>query len=432
VEKLLKNKIEQLESENQHLKSGIEELSILNEIATAIRSTQSLQQVIDLIIHKCVKYLHVEQGVVLLLDKQPEKDVFRTMIREIDHTSNFLPYRMDTELLGWMIKNKKPLIINNYKNDESNPVPEVGIGQIKSLLAVPLINRDQLSGLIAMFNKKDPDGFSDNDKRLLSIIATQSAQTIENARLFDEERELRRFQEEMRFAKDIQINLLPKQAPALKNYDIAGASIPAKEVGGDYFDFIPISDTQLAFCLGDVSGKGMPAALLMANVQATLRGQAMLKNTPANCLYYSNVLLFNSTSPEKFVTLFYGILNTVNHELTFSNAGHDHPFLFYKKKVKRLETGGIILGFMDAAEYEEDKCIMEKDDVLFVYSDGLTEAMNKNEEEFGEERLEQLFKDSLSLNSKDIIDKVISEIKEFAGDVPQMDDMTIVVIKRVS
>ncbi len=218
MEEILHNKIKQLEHENQRLKMGIAEVSILNEIATAIRSTQSLQQVIDLIVHKCVKHLHVEQGVVLLLNKEQKKDVFRTMIREIDHTSNFLPYRMDTELLGWMIKNKKPLLINDYKNNDNNPVLQAESGQIKSLLAVPLINRDRLIGLLSMFNKNDADGFSENDKRLLSIIATQSAQIIENARLFDEERELRRFQEEMRFAKEIQIKLIPKKAPTVKNY----------------------------------------------------------------------------------------------------------------------------------------------------------------------------------------------------------------------
>ncbi len=432
MDEQLKKRIENLEKENLHLKEGIAELSILNEIGIAIRSTQSLEKIIDLIIHKCVKHLHVEQGVISLLEKNKEEDNFKTMIRESDQTSQFLPYRMDEQLLGWMIKNKKPLLINDYQNDNKITTSHLETCPIKSILAVPLITRDQLIGLLAMFNKKNPTGFSESDQRLLSIIATQSAQVIETARLFEEERHLLNIREEMRFAKDIQIKLLPDKAPRVSGYDIAGLSIPAKEVGGDYFDFIPLSDTQLTFCLGDVSGKGLPASLLMANLQATLRGQALFKNTPSECLYYSNVLLYNSTSPEKFATLFHGILDFSTHELKFSNAGHDHPFLFSQnQEVLRLQTGGILLGFMNDYKYEEDTYLMKNGDVLFIYSDGLTEAMNSREEEFGEDRLQQLIQNSLSLKAEEIINKTISEIKEFAGDTPQMDDMTVMVIKRM-
>lgn len=428
-----KNRIEKLEEENRHLKVGIAELAILNEIATAIRSTQSLGKVIDLIIHKCVKHLHIEQGVVLLLEKNQENDVFKTMVREADQTSQYLPYRMDDQLLGWMIKNKKPLLINDYQNDTKIGISPNETCPIKSILSVPLITRDQLIGLLAMFNKKDPMGFLESDQRLLSIIATQSAQVIENARLFEEERHLLRMQEEMRFAKDIQIDLLPDRAPLLNGYDIAGMTIPAKEVGGDYFDFIPLSDTKLAFCLGDVSGKGLPASLLMANLQATLRGQALLKNTPAECMFNSNFLLYNSTSPEKFATLFHGILDISTNELKFSNAGHDNPFIFSQnQEIYRLQTGGIILGFMDTFKYEEEIYLMKKGDVLLIYSDGLTEAMNSSEEEFGEDRLQQLVQNSLTLKAEEIINRTISEIRKFAGDTPQMDDMTIMVIKRVA
>jgi len=310
-------RIEKLEEENRQLKVGIAELAILNEIATAVRSTNSLEKVIDLIIHKCVKHLHVEQGVVLLLDKNQEEGNFKTMVRESDQSSQYLPYRMDDQLLGWTIKNKMPLLINDYQNDTKIVTSSDGSCPIKTILSVPLISRDQLIGLLAMFNKKDSMEFSESDQRLLSIIATQSAQVIENARLFEEETQLLWMQEEMRFARDIQIKLLPDKAPVVNGYDIAGLSIPAKDVGGDYFDFIPFSDTQLAFCLGDVSGKGLPAALVMANLQATLRGQALLKNSPAECLFNSNFLLYNSTDSKKFASLFYGILDISKNELTF-------------------------------------------------------------------------------------------------------------------
>jgi len=429
----LKNKVEKLEAENRHLKVAVAELSILNEIATAVRSTQSLDRIIDLIIHKCVKHLHVEQGVVLLLDKNKEADTFKTMVREIDQSSQFLPYRMDSQLLGWMIKNKNPLLINDYQND--NRIASISDEKysITSILAVPLISREQLIGLLAMFNKKDLGEFNINDQRLLSIIATQSAQVIENARLFEEERDLIRIREEMHFASDIQFKLLPDRAPEIQGYDIAGKSIPAKEVGGDYFDFMTLSDSRLAFCLGDVSGKGLPAAMLMANLQATLRGQAMFNDQPSRCIYYSNTLLFNSTSSEKFATLFYGILDSAKNTLLFTNAGHDRPFLFSAEKgMERLKTGGIVLGFMENFEYDEDSFTMKPGDVLVIYSDGLSEAMNEHEEEFSEENLEQLIKKHCDLTAADLIDKIISEIQIHVDKTPQMDDMTIIVLKRNS
>ena len=425
-------KIKKLEDKIYHLKLSIAELSILNEIATAIRSTQSLKQITDLIIHKCVKHLQVEQGAILLLDKNNNKDIFKTMIREIDQSSEYLPYRMDDQLFGWMIKNKEPLLINDYQNDTKIATSPDEIDTIKSILAVPLINRNQLTGLLVLYNKKDLTGFSESDQRLLTIIGTQSAQVIENARLFEEERELLRVQEEMRFARDIQIKLLPDNIPYFDGYDIAALSIPAKDVGGDYYDFIKFSDTKLAFCLGDVSGKGLPAAMLMANLQATLRGQALLKHNPAECMFYSNILLYNSTSPEKFATLFCGTIDASTNELKFTNAGHDYPFLYSENmEIKLLQKGGTILGFRENSNYEEDTFNMEKGEVLFIYSDGLTEAMNKSEKQFGEKKLQELVGDYLSYDAKTIINKTLDKIETFTEEMPQMDDMTVMVIKRL-
>jgi len=183
-------------------------------------------------------------------------------------------------------------------------------------------------GLITAFNKKVAEGYSNDDQRLLSIIATQSAQVIENARLLEEEQALMQMQKEMQMAYDIQVNLLPKTPPILTGFDLAGISIPAQIVGGDYFDFIPVEENRLAICLGDVSGKGLPAALLMANLQATIRGQTLLKPLPKDCLNRSNKLLYQSTDRQKFATLFYGILDSENHQLCYSNAEHNRPFLF--------------------------------------------------------------------------------------------------------
>lgn len=426
-------KILQLERENKRLKRALEEVSILNDIAIAISSTKSLDHIMDMIVQKCIKHIQAEQGAVMLLDKKKEKKPFQTMIRGWDTKVSTLPYRMDTQLSGWMIKNQQPLIINDLQNDDRfSSVADKEIS-IHSLLCVPLLLKGHMIGLVTLFNKKGEDEFSLDDQRLLSIIAAQSTQVIENARLLEEEQALQRIQEELRLAYEIQINLLPKTPPSIKGYDIFARSIPAKEVGGDYYDFIPIEKNHLAFCLGDISGKGMPAALLMSNLQATIRGQTMVNATTAECLNCSNTILFHNTPPEKFATFFYGILDPETHNLTYSNAGHNYPFLFLKgEKPIQLKESGIVLGCMEAFPFTEEKITIKPGEVLLIYSDGITEAFNEDNEEFGESKLIEVIMKNQDLSAEKMVKRVISAVQDHTGDSPQTDDITLLIIKRES
>jgi len=347
-------KYNQFEQENRSLKRALDELSILNEIATAINSTMTVAQIVDLIVRKSVKHLKVEQAAIMLLDEKEEEKPFHTMIRQADTSSYKLPYHLDTQLSGWMLKHQKPLLIDDFPNDDRFHTVKDQSFPIRSLLSVPLTSKGRMIGLIAVFNKKTVEGYTSDDQRLLSIIATQSAQVIENARLYEQEQELRNIQHEMQLARDIQINLLPREQPQLSGYDIAGMSFPAKEVGGDYFDFILIDDQKFAVCLGDVSGKGIAAAMLMANLQAIIRGQTLLNLSPKECLRHSNKLLYRSTDRLKFATLFYGILDDQQHELCFANAGHNRPILFKTGKLPAaIETSGIALSFLENVSYGE-------------------------------------------------------------------------------
>lgn len=382
------NTILHLEQENQRLRRAVEELSVLNEIVTAISSTLTLNQIVDLIVQKCVKHLKVEQAAVMLLAENREDQPFQTMIRRADTTADILPCRLDAQLAGWMLKNQKPLVINDVPGDQRFALVTESKFPIRSLLCVPLISKGQMIGLITIFNKKAEQGYSSDDQRLLSIIATQSAQVIKNARLLEEEQSLMQMQKEMQMAYNIQVNLLPKAPPKLNGYDIAGISIPAQVVGGDYYDFIPVEENKMAVCLGDVSGKGLPAALLMANLQATIRGQTLLNPPPKDCLKRSNKLLYQSTDRQKFATLFYSILDSENHQLCYSNAGHNRPFLFSQnQEPQSLEMAGIVLSFLEDYDFNEGKVDLNPNDLLLIYSDGITEAMDANGEEFGEARL---------------------------------------------
>ena len=172
--------------------------------------------------------------------------------------------------------------------------------------------------------------FNEEDQRLLAIIAGQSAQIIENARLYEEEKALVSMKEQVKLAAQIQQDLLPKSPPTLEGYDIAACSIAAQMVGGDYYDFVRVRDGRWVVCLGDVSGKGLPASLLMATLQATLRGQTALEHAVRETISRSNRLIYQSTDPEKFATLFFAVLDATGGALAFCNAGHEYPMLFQK------------------------------------------------------------------------------------------------------
>ncbi len=423
------NKAQVLLDENRRLKNAVQELSILNDLARAIGGSLDPQEIINTIIHRSLRAVNAEQGVITLVDREAD-DPMKTLVRATLSSAEHEKYHLTQSLLGWMHLNKRPLLVNEPHTDPRFRGIEWD-ESITSLLCVPMMIKSELRGVITAYNKKGGAGFTEDEQRLLSIIAAQSAQVVENARLYERERQLVKMQEELRLASTIQKELLPEKSPEIPGYEIAGRSIPAQVVGGDYFDFIRINEYRLAFCLGDVSGKGLPASLLMANTQATLRGQTLINPSACECMGRSNKLLYDSTSAEKFVTMFYGVLDTTTHQLTYSNAGHDHPYLFSPTgQCRRLNVGGVPLSMLEQFPFEEETIPLEPASVLVVCSDGIAEAMDVNENQFGEQKLSGLLNGLRTASATDIIDGIVAAVREHAGPAPQADDMTVVVVKR--
>jgi sigma-B regulation protein RsbU (phosphoserine phosphatase) len=422
------NSTEQLRLENQNLRRAVEELSTLNDLARAIGASLNLPEIMNVIIRRSLRAINAEQGMITLSPKG-ETDPMKTLVRDMTSSKQHQPFHLDQNLMGWMQSDKKSLMINDFAKDKRFQ----GIKwdqSIRNLICVPLLAKSELIGILTIINKKQDLDFSDADLRLLSIIAAQSAQIVENARLYEEEQTFLKVQEEIKIASKIQHDLLPKQNPQIEGYDIAGKNISAQLVGGDYYDFIQINQDRIALCLGDVSGKGLPAAILMANLQAAVRSQAILNVSAQDCTQRANKLLFKNTSTEKFVTLFYAVLDAKRHELVFSNAGHDNPFLLRDKKVTRLEAGGTVLGFIEDVPFEQETMTLLNGDVLLVYSDGITEAMDVNGKEFGEERLGEVVIANREKSAEELIDTILASVKEHTGAQPQMDDMTIMIVKK--
>lgn len=407
----------------------MEELSILNDIARAISASLNAEEIMQTLIRKSIRAVNAEQGVITLVEQ--EQKSMKTLIRTMVSSAGAPAFHMHQALIGWMHLNKKPLTVDDPVNDSRFKGVQWD-GNIKTLLCVPLIVKSELRGVLTVYNKKDGQPFTTEDQRLLAIISAQSAQVVENARLIEEEKLFIKMQQEVGLAAKIQRDLLPRSNPGLHGYDIFARTIAAQSIGGDYFDFIPMSDGRMALCLGDVSGKGLPASLLMANLQATLRGQTLVSQQPSECILRSNKLLFESTSPEKFATLFYGIIDIKHHSINYSNAGHDWPFLISKdNSIRRLKTGGLMIGLIEQAAYQDEEVPIQLGDLLVIQSDGVSEAMNTNNEQFGEERLQKLLLDNKDRTAEEIIDITIKEVRKHAGAHPQSDDITMMVLKRV-
>ena len=248
--------------------------------------------------------------------------------------------------------------------------------------------------------------------------------------------ERERLERELETARQIQEKLLPHEMPQLPGFEIAGISLPSQQVGGDYFDFLDMGTGQLGIAIADVSGKGIPAALLMANLQASLHAQVIKKGTVAEVASRMNSLLVKSTDTHMFATFFYGILDQVKSTFTSTNAGHNPPLLFREDgKIKRLEAGGLVLGFLPDQKYTQQTVKIKQGEVVVLFTDGITEAAGPSLEKisenlFGEERLIEVIRASLAKSAVEIQAAILQAISNHTGNVPQYDDITLVVIKR--
>lgn len=417
-----------LAGENLRLRRAVEELTVLNDLAMAIGASVDSQEIMRTIVSRSTAAVTAEQGAITLLDEAPGTK--KTLVRATVSSAERPPIHLRECVAGWMCLHRNALLVNDPETDERF----AGVAwdpSVRNILCVPLLVKSRLIGALTVYNREDGD-FTDDDQRLLSIVASQSAQVIENARLYEEEQVLQSVERELELAARIQRDLLPHKVPDIPGYDLAGLTVPARVVGGDYYDFIGRSGESLTICLGDVSGKGLPAALLMASLQATVRGHALSSPSPAACLEFANRLLHEHTDPSTFVTLFCGVLDPASATLTYAMAGHERPILRSADgRVSRLAESGIVLGFNAQASYSETDVPIEPGDTLLLFSDGVTEAMAEDGSLFGEERFLSVVESAVEASARDLIAAIIGAVSDHAGGREQSDDLTLVALRRL-
>lgn len=300
-------------------------------------------------------------------------------------------------------------------------------------VVVPMLVQREVKGMIMLGERMRGGAYERADLEFLSSLANLAIISIENARLFREALEKQRLEDELAIAREIQQGLLPRTLPSIPGYEVAAINIPSKQVGGDYYDVLETSESTYVFAIGDVSGKGTGAALLMANVQASLRAFAPMGLGMSEATSRINNITSQNTGQGKFITFFWSTLDLKSGSMRYVNAGHNPPYLFRADgSMEKLDVGGIILGLMSTiAPYEEASVTMRKGDVLVMYTDGVSEAMNAKGEDFTEELLEKILRKSLSLPAQEIIRTVRTELEQYTRDTPQSDDITMLVIKAV-
>ncbi|MCE1189981.1 MAG: SpoIIE family protein phosphatase [Ignavibacteria bacterium] len=297
-------------------------------------------------------------------------------------------------------------------------------------VAVPMVHQKETKGMLLLGPKLDKSIYNTEDIEFITSFVSLAVISLENRRLFREALEKQRLEEELQIAQQIQKNLLPKEIPVYPGFEFAALTIPSKHVGGDYYDIIKLNEEKLCFAIADVSGKGVPASLLMANLQAFLKSICKKEEPIGQATALINDLVAENTSDGRFITFFWSYLDILNKKLTYVNAGHNPPLLFRNNSLTYLDKGGIILGVMRTlVPYSVDEVELQSGDCILMFTDGVTEAKNTDDNEYSDERLEKFFINHSSISARDLVRAILQDLQLFTAGAAQSDDITILVIK---
>lgn len=391
-------------------------LTTLMEISQDFSNFSSINQILKMFSYHLMGQLLVNKFAIFLKENNHFNEVINKF--ECSFPDNFIHN---------LFKIKKVTKSEELQFSLSKDVESCNVSVIS-----PMIYRNELKGYVLIGKRLNNTDFTPENLIFIEVLANTLTGALENYRLFQEEIEKKKIENELNLALEIQKNLLPKENPKIEGYDIYGTSKPSRAVSGDYFDFIPINENEFLVIIADVSGKGIPASLLMANLQAAIRTIAPL-NLPLNALLKNlNSLLYRNTSTDRFVTLFISKINNFDNTFEYINAGHNPPVLINSEnELKELTQGGIVLGIInDVPDFESETLILQSGDKILLYTDGVSEALNTSKEEFGTDRIIRFFRKSHNVKSEEITENLLSILHNFVGHAVQYDDITLITIQK--
>jgi len=401
-------------------------LLLLNEIARELTSILNLDELLKRVGELLSRLIDFQMFSIMLLDPAGETLQHRFSLRfqENIHLKNDIP--VSKGIVGFAVEQKQAVLVRDVKKYpryiETNP-------ETRSELAVPLIYKDNVIGVLDLEHTKR-GFFTDDHLRTMTTLAAQIAIAIENARLYEQiARQERRLERDLAMARELQFRLLPQSRPKLDNLEIAAKFSPARAIGGDLYDFLSYSNSRTAIAIGDISGKGAPAAIYAALVSGILRSHAPMEPAPAEMLAAVNYSLAERRIEGQFVSLIYAVWDDVNSTLQVSNSGLPRPVYCHKGKTQLIEATGLPLGLFDDAEYDEFTFQAEPEDIFVFFSDGILDATNKAGDLFGRTRLEKIIAECSGNSAESMVKSIFKAAADHASGVETFDDETVVAIK---
>ncbi len=416
----------------------VDKLRMLLDITKTISRSLDLDEVLNLVMDTLDSLIPYDAaGIYMVKCSRPIPEwegglddtcVFQTQaVRgyDIDDLQE-LPLKMGEGLIGHVAVSGKPFISPDVRKE---PRYINARARTRSEMVAPIISNNEVIGVFDL-ESDELNAYSKDDLEVLGLLASQVAIIIEKVMLHDQLIEKKRLETQLEVARQVQLELLPARDPQLEGFDISAYNFPTEEVSGDYYDWVRIYDDQIGIVIADVSGKGVPAALLMAFLRASLRAATHIGYAPHISMSKVNYLLWESIERNQFVTSFYGILDAANRTLAYSNAGHNPPFLMEVDGTAHFEErGGVPLGMFRDTRYYEYFATIEPGQVLVLYTDGATEAMNQAREEYGRDRLVEAVRQCRHLSAREMIDFIHHDVINWTEGLGATDDVTFFIVK---
>jgi sigma-B regulation protein RsbU (phosphoserine phosphatase) len=407
-------------------------LTLLYNLSQQLNSSLDLEVVLNKLMDEVITALHAERGFIMLhgVDGMLE---FR-VARGLDQTDIEDPeFQISRSIVDKTAASGQPILTSDAQLDERfNMRQSIMAKGLRAILCVPIKIKDQQIGIIYVDNRLRAGIFTTEDLDLLNSISASAAIAIENARLYKLAIEKSRMETEMQLARNVQISLLPREIPSIPGWQFGAHWQPARQVGGDYYDFIQHPDGRLGLVIADVTDKGMPAALFMASTKNILRASIQACDSIADGINRANKLIEHESNGQMFISLVYACLDPASGVLLYVNAGHNPPLQFHAglRKYSLLNRSGMWLGVDASANYKDETEKIDDDDLIILYTDGVSEAENPLGEPFGVEGLKSVISKHREKTPHDLCKLVIQAVKDFTGTSELSDDITLVIVKR--
>ncbi len=428
----LHNMVRAIDRQKQTVRRLNRGLSSVYETTRLLTSPMNLQQVLEIVVRTITEALGLDAAGLRLLEEETGTLVLKATYGLSEEYKNKGPVTAAESELNLRALRGEAIIVNDMRTDPHFKRYRAAVlreGVISSL-SLGMMYKGKGIGILRLYSKRFRR-FSQSDISLARAIAAQSAAAIVNARLYAEALEGERVARQVRLAGVVQRQLIPQEAPNIEGIELAGVYIPCYDVGGDFYDYIKLSDKQLVLSIGDVMGKGVPASLTMASLRSSLRAYAETAPSLAELIKRVNRMFCNDIGWGEFATLFCAKFDVDTSQLSYCNCGHEPPLLIRDKKVISLSEGGTVLGIEKDYQYKINKVNLQSGDFIVMYTDGLADAVNFERESFGRERIIQAALESIDLNARQIVKNIIWQMRRFTGLTRRVDDTAVVVLKKL-